>query len=355
MFPETFQSEDALLVRDAARRFLAGIDITSTGVWRAMADLGWHGLLLPEQAGGLQLQVDAALALAEEAGRALLLAPLVEVSLSTGGFLAEVGGAPDVIADIIAGQRRFCLVGAQNPLSHVNGRIEGWVRRVELGTGESSVTDLLILVNEDDVLRVLRVATDAPGLKIRPYRSLDGRTLADIGFADLAAGALSVFETNADLNTARAHYLVLRRMLLAAETVGAMQRCNELTADYLGQRKQFGKALAEFQALAHRVAEMRADTEMVITMADALMPTPGQVISEALADRALAVITRLARTVGETSIQLHGGMGMTDEMLIGRYFKRLLYLSTALGGETAPRARIAERCGAEIRALAEGA
>jgi alkylation response protein AidB-like acyl-CoA dehydrogenase len=347
------RQEDALLVAETARRWLAE-EYTSdasgqdAGIWAAMADLGWHGVALPESHGGLGLPAAAALALAEECGRGLVREPVVASSIVAAALVGSAlapQAADDLAAGIVAGERTAVVLGLESPIAATAEGLTGIRRHVP---GADIATDVLAVVREADGNTALCRLNPVPAL--RGYRSVDGRVLSDVVLA--AAPAIRLAEgpvVEAALDRARA----LARAALAAEAIGAMDRCLEITADYLQERHQFGQSLARFQALRHRMADMFVDAELARTMAAMLLGPDGASPDPRLADRALATLTTAARTIGERAIQLHGGMGMTEAMTVGRYFKRLLYLSVALGGETAPRQRVAEELAAAVEANTE--
>lgn len=336
------RGEDAAMIAETARRWIdAEYSATEGGhapeTWAAMAGLGWPCLALPEEHGGLGLPADAALALAGECGRGLVTEPVVAASLvaSTLVGAALQADASDGLAEGMAGGDRIAVVmGLDTPFPlDAEGDLAGVARHVP---GAAHATDLLVVARRPAGALALIALPD--GVERRDYLAVDGRALSDVVLDGVCGTALAEGPMVA---VAVARALALQRAALAAEAVGAMERAIEITGAYLQERRQFGQPLARFQALRHRIADMHADAEMARTMAAMLLAPDGTPADAALADRALALITTTARTLGERAIQLHGGMGMTREMAIGGYFKRLLYLSTALGGEMAPRSRIA--------------
>ncbi|WP_127600694.1 acyl-CoA dehydrogenase family protein [Nitratireductor alexandrii] len=342
------RSEDAGMIAESARRWIeseyrADDSGHSVDNWAAMAELGWHAIALPEDLGGLGLPAGATLALAEECGRGLVTEPVVEAALvaaTLAGTVLDTAALDGLAEGLVTGSRIAMVLGLGAPFEPgADGTLTGVARHVP---GGAQVTDYLVLARQAGGELALFALEGQ--VERRVYRSVDGRALADIILTATPATRIADGE---GLRTTAARTQSLRRAALAAETVGAMERAIEVTSGYLQERTQFGQPLARFQALRHRMADMHADAELARTMAAMLVAPDGTPAEAGLADRALAQITTAARTIGERAIQLHGGMGMTQEMAIGGYFKRLLYLSIALGGETAPRSRIASALVAE--------
>ena len=173
---------------------------------------------------------------------------------------------------------------------------------------------------------------------------LDGYTVGDE--AILARGAAA---RNA---VAKAEAVTVAA--LCADAVGTIDKALALTRTYLNERQQFGRPLASFQALRHRFADIGVEAELARSMAE-MASFAAQTLADPtpLLDRARARICRAAQTVGQATIQLHGGMGMTDEMAIGHYFRRLICLQALLGQEAGSlrlrSAALAAEIGAEAR------
>ena len=293
----------------------------SAPMWSQMAASGWTALRLPEACGGLDLDLSSCLPLVAELGAAGVREPVMESALIAAPLAARAGAEADLLRGLAEGSRLCVLL--DDPSLPVAGGDE--------------ITDLLVYDADRSTLTLCR-ATDAPGAV---WRSMDGRRMADRQPPATGTVLLSGDEARQAVAAARAERLAC----LATEGCGAMQRALGLTARYLSERQQFGQPLAQFQVLQHRLADMLVELELTRSTT-AILTAPD--IPAALRDSALAQITRALRNVGEAAVQLHGGMGMTDEMEIGRVFKRMLHLASALGGETAPRGRLTRALAARI-------
>jgi alkylation response protein AidB-like acyl-CoA dehydrogenase len=173
-----------------------------------------------------------------------------------------------------------------------------------------------------------------PGLEVTGYQTVDGLRAADIQFDNITVASDALIGNLGD------GYAILERAIdktigaLAAESVGIMDTINALTLEYSKNRNQFGKAIGTFQVVQHRLTDMLMETEQARSMAQ-IAAMALDVNDEAARARELAGVKarlgKAGRFVGQESIQLHGGMGMTDEMTIGHYFKRLTMIDRSYG------------------------
>ncbi len=300
-------SEQQTLLRDAIARLTADIE---TPDWADLTDqLGLGGLTVPESGGGFGGgAIEVALVMAE-LGPALAGADW----LGHAAACAVLGEGPD----LVTGQRRASLVSKSTaaclPGLRDSNRIDGTARLV----AGAATADVFVVALSAGLFAVPR---DATGLTIEPGRLHDGSTVADLHFASVVGAPLDGDPTEVD---------GLVRIGRCAEAVGLMQRMLADTTDYLVQRRQFGAPIASFQALRHRLADMQlialqaqALTEVAATSAEA-----SDIVAACIAVRGAA------RTVGEGATQLHGAMGLTEELRLGAHFKRLLVIASGLGSE----------------------
>ena len=183
-------------------------------------------------------------------------------------------------------------------------------------------------------LSLFVVDAKTPGVAIQGFPTIDGQRAAEIELREVKvpAGAL-LGELGAGF--APLEWAVDRAIAaLCAEAVGAMEKLLELTAEYLRTRKQFGQPIGRFQVLQHRIADMAVALEQSRSMAllaAARIDDPNRIERRRAVSAAKAMIGRSGRFVGQQAVQLHGGMGMTDEMPIGHYFKRLTAIDMSWG------------------------
>jgi alkylation response protein AidB-like acyl-CoA dehydrogenase len=332
---------------DRRRQIMDGATGISEDVWTAMAELGWFGAGLPEQAGGFGGDaVDTAL-IAEGLGRGLVVEPFIANAVLALQTLAAVGpfdGRENLIEAVIAGSEKIVL--AHNEMvARGDPRIvsttavsdgDGWrlTGSKSLVLGAPSANQLLISArtgaNADDISLFL-VAPDAPGLMANVYRLLDNSRVSDLTL-DGVSGKL-VGPQNAALPAIEAG-IDQATVAICAEAVGAMDTALFMTRDYLKTRTQFGQVIGNFQALQHRMADMLIELELSRSMVFQGLSA----LASGDADSRRAGVSATKAMVGDASlfvgrqaIQLHGGIGMTEEYAIGHYYRRLFVIAHLFG------------------------
>lgn len=327
-------------------------------LWQRLAqDMGVLGVGLPEALGGFGGGIDQ-LVVMEAAGRALLPEPLAETLFQCAPLLGHGGGAARALAGgVIAGDVRLAMAlgeaGLRDDLSAIampaQRTAQGWTL-----TGEKQVvvaapwaTHLLVpartggAAGDADGLSLFVVPVDASGLTQHEFRMLDERRAADVTFAGVLVdgdaligaegGALPLLEEWRDRAIAAA----------SAEASGLLERLLDDTVAYARQREQFGQKIASFQALQHRMVDMHLQLELVRSAALlACQSLDGDPAARARAASAARVTVALAcRFIGQNAVQIHGGMGMTDDLAIGHYFKRATVIERSFGSENFHLAR----------------
>ena len=196
-------------------------------------------------------------------------------------------------------------------------------------------TDFIIPAWIDDVADwgLFHIPSDADGLTRLPYRTIDARTAADITLANVNLGVGSMVLGPQHMVARFEEALDGARLMLAAEAIGIMEAAIKSTIDYLGSRKQFGHPLSSYQVLRHRVADMLVRKEharSILYRGLSSMGSPSNVRASAVSATMAAIIER-GEFIGSQAIQLHGGMGMAEEYVIGHYYKRLRSIGKTWG------------------------
>jgi alkylation response protein AidB-like acyl-CoA dehydrogenase len=352
-------SEDQTLVRDAAREWtrdrapvsaLRALRGTGQGfdpaLWREMGELGWTGVLIPEAQGGSELGVAALGLILAETGSTLTASPLLAHSL---GVLAlTLSGSNALGAEhlprLASGERTAVLAVDEGPhhapdrvaTRFEDGRLNGSKRFVPDGMA----ADLLVVAAQGPQGPALFLATtDAAGLQGRSRRLADGRGWADIELVDVPAQPLGGPETLA---------AVLDRAyaLLAAEMLGAATAAFEMTLAYLKTRTQFGQLIGGFQALQHRAAQMFTELQLAQSCVEAALAAADTGPTfPALASLAKARANDVLHRISNETVQMHGGIGMTDEHDAGLYLKRARTTEALYGSSSFHRDRYAQAHG----------
>ena len=363
------------LLRDGLTKFLASrYDLASsraaakTGpgwqpeIWRGFADeLGILGATLPEEAGGIGGGPVETMVIAEALGHALVIEPFIDTVVVAGGLLHRSGAAA-LLEDIVAGTAVVALA-ATEPTSGDNWRDicttahrdgDEWVLNGAkiMAVSAPLATHLLVTARtsgeradtEGISLFLIDITSPTTGFTAHHYRTVDDRRASDLTFTDvrLPAGALLGAEGDAWASLERARDE--GAAAVCAEAVGGMRKVLADTVEYCKQRQQFGLPIGSFQALQHRMVDMHMEVEQASAAVYlAVLNLDADPVQRAKAvSAAKATIGRAARFVGQNAVQLHGGMGMTEELAIGHYFKRLTAVQYEFGSTDYHVGRYAE-------------
>ncbi|KVR42122.1 acyl-CoA dehydrogenase family protein [Burkholderia multivorans] len=338
-------------VRDRIAQSADGFDRT---MWRRFAELGAVGALFPEADGGFGGAGFDIAVVFECLGRGLVVEPFLGTLLA-GRALSLAGGDAHraMLAALIDGSASAAFAhdepGSHYELTTVRTRAErtddGWVLTGAKGVVEQAAQATFFVVSarvagrDDDAagIALFVVPANAAGVSLRDYRKIDGGRAAEVRFERVALPADAALGDHDGEQGAALLERVLGYGLLAlsAEALGAMDVAKAHTLDYLRTRKQFGMPIGSFQALQHRMADLLLEVEQArsaVINAAAQLDAPRDVRERALA-AAKYTIGRIGTLVAEESIQLHGGIGMTWELPLSHYAKRLVMIDHQLGDE----------------------
>jgi alkylation response protein AidB-like acyl-CoA dehydrogenase len=287
-----------------------------------------------------------------ELGSALALGPYLECAVVAGWILQHCPDHTATRAEIeaIVGGKHidvlaYCPADAPSspPTVHTNQRsgetlLSGRVLCVRYATAAHAF--LVPAISEDGNTCVFRVARNSPGLKLHDYRLIDGSRAADLAFQAVTVGA--PLPLAIDARRAVVDALEWGVLASVAETVGIVSALNSATFAYLMTRKQFGTVIGSFQALQHRAADMHIAAEEALAMADATIDAFASEFGanrSALVSAAKAVADAAARRIGAEAVQLHGGMGVSDDLIVSHYARRLLAIRYTYGSAEAHQLR----------------
>jgi alkylation response protein AidB-like acyl-CoA dehydrogenase len=287
----------------------------------------------------------------EAFGRALVVEPYLQTVIIAGGLLSRGGGgrSAELVQEIIAGKAIFAFAQAEPQSRHSLRDIATTAQRRDVGwrlDGRKSVviaapiaTHLIVTARtggsqwEAQGISLFVVPANAPGLERHDYVTVDGHRAAELLFDAVQVSAADLIGTEGDAISLVEQIVDRARVGLCAEAVGCMKELCEQTITYTKQRRQFGRALADFQALQHRMVDMCMAVEQAASMTHlATLRLDNSPPERSMATAAAKFqIGRAARFVGQSAIQLHGGMGMTDELAVGQYFKRVTVIEEEFG------------------------
>jgi len=345
-------SDDQEQLRDAVRKWVdkgydferrRGIEAAggfSREAWDELSELGLGGLYISEDDGGLGMGPVAGMVVMEELGRGIVLEPFAQ-TLIAGGVLGGYAGADlkEAWLPRIAGGQALVVLAQQERKARYRLDVcdaqaakagDGWTV-----SGTKSVVPAgdqadayLAPANVDGKIALFLVERSADGVAARGYGTQDGGRAAEVVF-DKAAAALVTL----DGLTALEHAVDIGIAAVCAEAVGVMDKTVAVTVEYMNTRKQFGVTIATFQALRHRVADMKMQLELARSMsyyASLKLNAPAAERRQAIA-RAKYQLGVSMRFVGQNAVQLHGGIGVTDEYIVSHYFKRLTQMEMTFG------------------------
>lgn len=345
-------SDDQQQLRDAVRKWVdkgydferrrhivsaGGFDRTAYG---ELAELGLTALTVPESHGGLGLGAMDTMVVMEELGRGMVLEPLAQafVASTVLSHCAPEALQQEWLPRIASGQALVVLAQQERKARYRLDVCEAKAAATPTGHALTAMKSIvpagdqadafIVPAQLDGQMALFLVERSAAGVTTHGYTTQDGSRAAEVQLVDAAAtlitpDGLAALELAVDTGIAA----------LCAEAVGVMDQTLALTVDYMNQRKQFGITIASFQALRHRVADMKMQLELARSMsyyASLKLGAPHEERRCAIA-RAKVQLGQSMRFVGQQSVQLHGGIGVTDEYIGSHYFKKLTQIEMAYG------------------------
>src|SRR6266481_6313441 len=338
---------------EARKKYMAEKGGWSKAVWNKFAEQGLLGLPFSEDDGGFGAGAVETMIVMEELGRALVLEPYLSTIVIGGGFLRRGGSAAQKAAHIpaiIDGSKTFAFAQLEKNSRYdlqdvsTSAKKKGGAYVIDgekfvVLNGESA--DMLIVTartkggqRDAGGIGVFLVPGNAKGITKKGYPTQDGLHAADVTFTGAEVGADAAIGDPENALPLIERVVDEARTALCAEAVGAMDESLKTTVEYLKTRKQFGVPIGSFQTLQHRAADMFVALEQARSMS--MFATMAADFDNAR-ERSTAVaaakvqIGKSAKFVGQQSIQLHGGIGMTQEAKIGHYFKRLTMIENTVG------------------------
>jgi len=346
-----FEARRAAIASDAGWR---------RDVWRALAsDLGLLSVTVPERMGGFGGGAVETMIVMEELGSSLFVEPFLETCVMASGVLTRIGGstADALIAEITAGEAIVSCAWLEDGTSHQRGgnscRLSnvttrayrqasgGWrlCGRKTVVMAAPWASKLLVSARTSGAtgdaagISLFIVDKAAAGISTIDYATIDGRRASDIVFENIELPPDALLGNDGDALPMLEQIVDEAIAAICAEGVGVLKKMHSDTTDYLQQRRQFGQPLASFQALQHRMVDMYLQLEMAASS----MYLVTLSLADAAPDRARAAsaakvtMAKACRFIGQNAVQLHGAMGMTDELPLSHYFKRATTLEHEFG------------------------
>ena len=354
-------NEEQQLLADSVRRFvqkdydferrkkiLGSADGYSEDVWRTFAEMGLLALPVSPDYGGFGGGAVDLMAVMEAFGEALVIEPYL-ATIGLGARLVGRAGSDAqkqaILPRIAEGKLKLALAhtekDARYDLARVAARAtksaRGWTLEGEkkIVLGAPCADWLVVSAMSGAGVSLFLVERKAAGVAMKPYRTLDGVRAADVVLKGVQVGADALLGREGEALGAIEEAVDFATALVCAEAVGAMKYANEATLEYLKTRKQFGVPIGTFQALQHRVVDMFVAAEQARSMAYLAANTADTAADAAERMRAISAakirISDACRHISQESVQLHGGMGMSEEMKVSHTFRRLTIIAQQFG------------------------
>ncbi|MDM0066814.1 acyl-CoA dehydrogenase family protein [Variovorax sp. J31P207] len=376
-------NEDQRALRDSLARLLTdrygfearrGLAADAPGhdpqTWRHMGELGLLGLPVPEAHGGFGARAEDLLPVLQQLGAVLSLEPFLPLVLGATALrlAGDESQCADVLPRVAGGELRLAWAHDEADGRHAPWWVQtkarregdGWVldgaKSLVLG---APLADLIVVSarlagkeSEREGCALFLVDPKSPGVHVRGFRLVDDSVAGELTLSQAPAQPLGEAGDSERALAAIDGTLAMGIAAICADMSGAMQAAHSLAVDYLGTRQQFGRLIGQNQALRHRTAEMLVNLEMAKSMAIAAAVAvdagDGGRSREASIDlhRAKLSVARNARNLAQLAIQLHGGIGMTEEYAVGHYLRRIHVLDQCLGDADAHAMQLAAKLAA---------
>ena len=319
--------------------------------WKLFSDLGLLGLPFSEDDGGLGFGPVELMIVAEEFGKGLVVEPYIQTIVTCGGFLKRASEKQrhEYIPKIISGEDIWAFAYAEP---------QGRYNLNDLTTKASKEGDNYILngykcvvsaapwskklivsartsgdQRDEEGISLFILDKDSSGISLRDYPTVDGSRASEIILEDVKVSSENIIGEEGKASKLIEQVVDESIAAVCAEAIGAMGVLNEATVEYCKTRKQFGQPIGKFQVLQHRMVDMFMQYEQSVSMTYMVNLKLHEEYSERrkAASGAKVQICKAAKFIGQSAIQLHGGMGMTDELNVGHYFKRLSMIESLFG------------------------
>ena len=337
-------------------RRLCGTELGfDAAAWAGFAELGWLGIPFAEEWGGFAGSATDLMVIAEALGKGLVREPFLTTVVTCGGFLQRTGSdrqRQEYIPAIIAGESQWAFAFAERGsgynLASVNtvarSSADGYrLQGAKLAVLNGHCADYLLVSartsgapGDAHGISLFLVDSTAPGVSRENFVAVDGGGGAHITFDDVQLAPAQLLGAEGAALPLMEAVLDGSLVALGAEALGAMQVLLDATVEYTKTRQQFGQPIGKFQALQHRMADMYLKVEETRSLLfDAAILSQEGSVETARACAALKVkVAEAGRYVAQEAVQLHGGIGMTDELCVGHHYKRLMLLSKLYGDES---------------------
>ena len=311
-------------------------------VWNLFAEQGWLSMPFSEQAGGLGFGPIELSILFEEFGKALVIEPYLSTVVLSGTLLdkSTFSEKNDLIEKICTGSIHISLAYAEvdNGYDYLNPSTTLDSKFVLNGTktlvlNGSNAEKIIVTCTNDDTLNIVVLDANTPGVSINSFSTVDGQSCSEISFENVKLDKSNIIAAGNDAENLLKETINLATLCICAEAVGCMESCYHKTLEYTKGREQFGQPISGFQVLQHRMVDMFIESELAKSL---LIKAMLEVNNRS--DEMYKHVSALKSYVGKSgklsakeAVQLHGGMGVSEEMMIGHYLKKMISIDALFG------------------------
>ena len=311
-------------------------------VWNLFAEQGWLSMPFSEQSGGLGFGPIELSILFEEFGKALVIEPYLSTVVLSGTLLdkSTFSEKNDLIEKICTGSIHISLAYAEvdkgydylNPTTTLDSKfiLNGTKTLVLNG---SNAEKIIVTCNNDETLNIVILDANTSGVSINSFSTVDGQSCSEISFENVKLDKSNIVATGNDAKSLLKETINLATLCICAEAVGCMESCYHKTLEYTKGREQFGQPISGFQVLQHRMVDMFIESELAKSL---LIKAMLEVNNRS--DDMYKHVSALKSYVGKSgklsakeAVQLHGGMGVSEEMMIGHYLKKMISVDALFG------------------------
>jgi len=331
--------------------------------WKLFAELGWLMVPFSEADGGLGGSAADLMVVMEELGKGIVIEPFLATTVLAGGVIAKLGSdgqKESLLGGIMDGSLQLALAYSEPKSRYELANVATTAKENNLGyilNGHKAVVlnagaaDKIIVAartsgqaNDKDGISLFIVDANSEGVAIQAYRTQDGGRAAEVRLENVLVSGDQLLGKEGEALPAIESVLDRATLAICAEAVGAMEVIIQKTVEYTKTRVQFGVPIAKFQALQHRMADMfieQQQAKSIVLMAAMKLDQDSDDSAKSIAAMK-SLVGRASRKVGQEAIQIHGGIGVTDELDVGHYFKRMTMIELLFGNSDYQTQRFSE-------------
>ena len=311
-------------------------------VWKLFADQGWLSMPFSEDSGGLGFGAIELSILFEEFGKALVIEPYLATVVLSGTLIdkSSYSNKKDIIDKICQGEKHISLAYAEVDKSYDyltpntsldSDNILNGAKTLVLNA--SNADNLIVTCKKENELNLVIMDSNAEGVSINSYSTVDGQSCSEISFENVKLDASNILSSGDEAESLIKETINLATLCISAEAVGLMESCYHKTLEYTKGREQFGQPISNFQVLQHRMVDMFIESELAKSLLIKAMLEVNNGSDEMYkhVSALKSYIGKSGKLSAKEAVQLHGGMGVSEELMIGHYLKKMISIDALFG------------------------